>query len=255
MLKNPLLPEEHEAKQLLEKLGLTVYPVPASPSKSPDFIVDNDARGYTMEVKTRIDSKEWTQTIAKGEPALQERLMSYGRWTEDVAHKALKQFSTTDPWHLSWWVLWLTNKSHLSSNDMLEATIGSLFGVRQVVYYNQNSKEFPMRYCLFARFGVFERYPEIVATVIDLGNSLSFCVNEFAPDFTCFQQSVLYSKFACSHPPISATNLTTNEGFFQLNFSVNRKDDKAIASYLEQTYRLKKAKVIDIEVHSATIPE
>lgn len=260
MPNQTLHPEEQEAKQFIEGLNLTVHPIPTPtlPSKkspkSPDFLVDGDARDYVLEVKTRFDSEEWSQTIAKGEPAIREQRMSYGRWSEDVAHYALKQFPMADPWHLRWWVLWFIIRTRVSADTTLDEVIGSLFGVRQVVYSDPSSKKQPMRDCLFARPGVFERHPEIVASIIDLGNSLSFCVNEFAPDFTSFQKSVIYSTFDQLHPPISTTDLTANRGFFQVtNRSLDRKNDKTIASYLEQRYGLKKPTVIDMKVHSASV--
>jgi hypothetical protein len=249
-----LLPEEQEAERFLKALGLEVCPVPTSTSKTPEFIVGGDARGYVLEVKARDDSEEWTRAMKSGRAAHQKRSMGYSRWAEDVAHNAVKQFHSVDAQHLRWWVLWLAIKCDASADAMVEEAIGSLFGVRQVVYHYPHSQEQPMRNCLFARCGVFERHPEIVASVVDSGSGFCFCVNdEFARDFGSFRESVLWSSFARIHPPMTATDLTESRGFFRAELSVNRRDDSALAVSLERTYGLEKAIMLDMQVHSTSI--
>lgn len=252
-MSSTLRPEEQEAERFLKAIGLEVFPVPASVRKTPEFLVDGDARGYVVEVKTRGDAEAWIRAMKNGAVAYQERSMGYGRWAEDAAREAVKQFRSLDARHLRWWVLWLTIRCDASAGAMFEEAIGSLFGVRQVVYYDSTRSEQPMRDCLFARPGVFERHPDIIASVIDCGSGLSFCVNdEFAPDFSSFRESVLWSSFARRHPPTTAADLADNRGFFRADYSLNRKDDTILAAYLERTYGLTKAIIIDMRVHSAS---
>ena len=249
-----LLPEEQEVVRFLEELGLQVRPVPTSASKTPDFVVDGDARGYVVEVKTRFDSEEWARAMDCGSVAYQERSMGHGRWGEDVARGALKQFRAADAEHSRWWVLWLAIRCKASAEAMREEAIGSLFGVRQVVYYDPHSKKHAMRNCLFAKPGVFERHPEIVASVVDCGDGLAFCVNEFAADVSSFQESVFCSSFARIHPPTSATDLTENHGFCRVRkLSVDRSDDSALAAHLQRAYGLEGAIVLDMRAHSASM--
>jgi hypothetical protein len=249
-----LLPEEQEAERFLRERGLDVHRVPTSASKTPEFIVEGDARGYVVEVKARDDSKEWTRAMKSGRVAHQKRSMGHSRWAEDVAHDAVNQCRSVDAQHLRWWVLWLAIKCAASAEAMFEEAIGSLFGVRQVVYYDPHSREQPMRNCLFARPGVFERHPEIVASVVSSGGRFGFCVNDqFAGDFGSFRESVLWSSFARIHPPATASDLTGNRGFFRADLSVNRKDDSALQASLERAYGLEKAVMLDMQVHSASM--
>lgn len=211
-----LRPEEQEAERFLKALGLEPRPVPTSTSETPDFVIDGDARGYVVEVKARADSKEWTRAMKSGLAAHQKRSMGYSHWAKDVARKAVEQARSVDVQHLRWWVLWLAIKCEASARAMLDEAIGSLFGVRQVVYYSPHSVEPPMRNCLFAKPGVFERYPEIVASIVDSGDGLCFCVNDqFARDFSSFRESILWSSFARIHPPMTAADLTESRGFFR----------------------------------------
>ena len=249
-----LRPEEERAERFLKDLDLDVFPVPTSISKTPEFIVDGDGRGYVVEVKARDDSEEWTRAIKSGRAAHQRRSMGYSRWTEDVARRAVKQARSMDGQHSRWWVLWLAIKCAASADAMLEEAIGSLFGVRQVVYHDPHSEQQPMRNCLFATIGVFERHPEIVATVVDSGGGLCFCVNdEFAEDFHSFRESVLWSSFAHIHPPTTGADLIGNRGFFRVDLSVNRKDDCALLTSLERAYGLEKAILLDMQVHSTSM--
>src|SRR6266849_584317 len=136
-----LLPEEQKAERFLKALGLEVHPIPTSTSKTPEFIVDGDARGYVLEVKARGESEQWTHAIKSGDAAHQERSMGHGRWAEDVAREAVKQFRSVDAQHLRWWVLWLAIRCSASAEAMFEEAIGSLFGVRQVVYNDPHSEK------------------------------------------------------------------------------------------------------------------
>lgn len=111
-----------------------------------------------------------------------------------------------------------------------------------------------MRDCLFATVGVFERHPEIVACVVNSGSGFRFCANdEFAGDFDSFRESTLCSSFARIHPPTTAEDLCSNGGFFRVDRSLDRQDNSAIAAYLERTYGLEKAIMLDMRVRSASM--
>jgi hypothetical protein len=251
-----LLPEEQEAQRFLKELELEVHRVPTtSTSRTPDFLLDGDARGYVLEVKARDDSKQWTRAMRAGRAAHQKRSMGYSTWAKDIAHNAVQQFRSVDAQHLRWWVLWLAIKCHASADAMVDEAIGSLFGVRQIVYHDPRSAGAVSGNCLFARRGVFERYPEIVATVVRSVSGFCFCVNdEFARDFASFRESVLWSFFASAHPPTTAADLTENRGFFRADLSVgNRKDDSAVVASLERAYGLENAFMLDMKVHSASM--
>jgi len=248
-----LHPEELEALAFLERLGLIVVPVPTAKSKTPEFLVNGDTRGYAVEVKARRDTDGWERALRGGEVAYQKRAMGYARWCEDVAHNALKQLKSVDLEHTRWWVLWLSIGCRAGIDAMFNQAVGSLFGVRQVVYYDPDSDKHLMRDCLFAKPGVFERHHQFVSAVVTVGQGITLCVNEFAEDYGSFQDSVLYRWFARIHPPITAKDLAENRGFFQIkDLSIDRSNEGVISSYLMREYSLKKAVVLDMAVHSAS---
>jgi len=253
--KNPseetLRPDEQEAEQILKYLGLQVSRVPPATSRTPDFTAEGDTRGYLVEVKGREDSEAWIRAMKSGRVAFQKRSMGCGHWTEDVASDAVKQFRSVDAQHLRWWVLWVAIEFVASPDAMAREVIGALFGIRQVVYHDPHSKAACSRDCLFAVPGVFEHHPELVACVVDFGNELCLCVNDEAPDFNSFRQSVL---FAGIHPPTTATDLTQNRGYLRVDrLLVDRKDDFALEAYLERVYGLEKSVMLNGKLHSASI--
>jgi hypothetical protein len=249
-----LLPEERDAIESLSRLGLTVTPVIPGGTKTPEFLVDGDIRGYVVEVKTRRDSARWEQDLEAGKIASQERATGHGRWAPDVAREAIKQFKFPDPDHARFWVLWLFIECRASRETMFEQAIGSLFGVRQVVDLRGGAGDQPMWDVLSARPGVFERNPEIVAALVSMDQFVTLCVNELAGDFQAFQDSRLYHSFARIHPPMTATVLRTERGFLCVaDPTVDRKSDAATARYLKATYGLVNPIMVDMKEHSATV--
>jgi hypothetical protein len=252
--KETLRPDEQQAEDFFTTLGLQVLRIPiAPPLKTPDFSIQGDARPYLLEVKAREDSADWTHSMNSGQVALQERSMGYGHWAANVASDAVEQFRSRDDQHLSWWVLWLAITCVAEPDEMTEEAISTLLGVRLVAYCDSNSEPAHSRKCLFARIGVFERHPEVVATVVVSDSGLWLCVNEFSKDFDSFQKSLLWSHFAASQPPMTATDLMTAGNYFRLDPSVDRQHDSAIQAYLETTYNLAKATMMDMKSHTATI--
>lgn len=246
-------PEEREAAQHFSRLGLTVSSVPTGKSRTPDLLVDGDGRGYAVEVKARRDSVLWRRTLRRGEIATESRPFGYGWWLADQTRKSVQQFRSFDTEHQRWWVLWVSIQCRASRETMFSQAIGSLFGVRQVVYADPRTGEVVMRDCVYCTRGAYEKYHDIVASVISAGDQLSFCVNELAPDYESFQGSALYRQFTRLHPANSASSLELYRGFFRISdFSINRRDDRSITAYLQKRYGLTNAVIIDMTDHSAT---
>lgn len=249
-----LTPEEGEARSFLEGLDLEVSAIPPGAGKTPEFIVTGDGCGYVVEVKSRQDTKEWTRSLDRREVALQCRALGFDRWTMDVASGAIKQCRSIDPEHGRWWVLWVSVSCRAGGDAMFEQVIGSLLGVRQVVYLENASDEHSMRDCLGVVPGVFERRPELVAVVVSRGDGITRCVNDSAADIESFRDSVLCRSFAAMHPPISARYLEEHSGFLSIDARVvDRRDEAAMALYLEQKYAFEKAIIINMTTHTAEV--
>ena len=200
--------EEVEARRFFKALGLVVQRVSESSSKTPEFLVDGDEFGYVVKVKSRFDEEEYKKNFRAGKIAFKIRSTGYDRWTEDIARYAIKQMESIDPNQSRFWILWISVECQAARDTMFDQIVGSLFGIRQICYWDRSIPGYALRGCLLVVPGVFEQYPEIQGVVISQGNSLGFCVNESSNKFNYFKNSRIYTAFESKGQPTSANDLT-----------------------------------------------
>jgi hypothetical protein len=254
-VQEDLREEEREAKDFFEGLGLTVAVVPRGSERTAEFLVDGDGRGYAVEVKARLDSAEWRKAIHAGEVALQSRPIGWGSWAEEVVRKgALKQLAAVDPEHRRWWVVWFAVQAQAARSAMGEQVFGSLFGVRQVISWKDGGGAVA-RSCLFARPGVFERHPEIVAAMVQPGQGqYGLALNDFAPDLPEFKSSRLYRDMVTKNAISDAERLCGAGGFLRVkDLSIDRRSEEAVIAHLIEVYGPGPAYLVDMEEHTGTI--
>jgi hypothetical protein len=248
-------PEEQEAMEYLSSLRLDVKPVPRGPSRTAEFLVDGDGRGYAVEVKAREDSEEWNAAMNAGVVASQSRSMGSGTWAKDVVRKkALKQLSAVDPEHRRWWLVWLAVQVRAARHSMEREVFGTLFGVRQVVFWKKGEGP-ATRDCLFAEPGVFERNPEIVAAMVQPApGKFALALNDFAPDLVDFKSSVVYRDMLVKGAVSDADSLCTQPAFVRVtDFQIDRRSEGAVIAHLTDAYGPGPYKVVDMQEHTAAI--
>jgi hypothetical protein len=247
--------EEQEARRFFEEgLGLTVTRVPSAPSKTPDFLVDGEQPGYVLEVKSRFDDEGFLKELHRGFTAVHSRSLGHDRWTEDNARRARKQLMHGDPTHERFWVLWVAVECLSSTEAMFNQVIGTLYGVRQVAYWDEVSQTTHGRECLFVVPGVFERWPDIDAAIVTVGEGITLCVNEFSDKAWHFQSSLLYQSFAQRGGPVSPSDLEANHGFLSIaDRTIDRANEEVVRHYLSQRYDLKHLYILNIKVYSASV--
>jgi hypothetical protein len=173
--------------------------------------------------------------------------VAFHRWAVDVAHNAEKQMLTLDPAGVRWWVLWLGVQNELAAGAVFDQIVGSLYGVREVAYWDQATGGAVSKSCLQAYSGAFERSPSIDAAIISYADEIRFCVNDLRADAKGFTSSNLYQSFARRHPPISMADLLENHGFLRFDHKAKRTvhlhDDNSMS------------RMYDLRVGSADAPE
>ena len=248
-------PEEKEARHFFEEgLGLIVTHVPSAASKTPDFLVDGEKPGYVLEVKSRFDDKSFLKELGRGATAVRSRALGHDRWAEDNARRARKQLMHSDPVHERFWVLWFAVECLSSTDAMFDQVIGTLYGVRQVAYWDEASQTTHGRECLFVVPGVFERWPDIDGAIVTVGESITLCINEFSDKAERFQSSLLYQSFAQRGGPVRPSDLEENHGFLSIaDRTIDRTSEEAVRYYLSQRYNLKQVHILNIKAHSASV--
>ncbi len=140
------------------------------------------------------------------------------------------------------------------SGAVFDQIVGSLYGVREVVYWDQTSGSAASKSCLQAYAGAFERSPSIDAAIISHGDGIRFCVNDLRADAKGFISSSLYQSFARRHPPISVADLLENHGFLLFDSAaVGARDEGLVKEYIERAYGLQGVHVVDMKVATAAI--
>lgn len=159
--------DELEARDFFERgLGLQAVRVAERHEKTADYLIDGELPGYVVEVKSRFDSKDVTRAWRDHGQASVVLPVAFHRWAVDVAHNAEKQMLTLDPAGVRWWVLWLGVQNELAAGAVFDQIVGSLYGVREVVYWDQATGGAVSKSCLQAYSGAFERSPSIDAAII-----------------------------------------------------------------------------------------
>jgi hypothetical protein len=250
----PESPEEKEARLFFEEsLGLRVTRVPGAPTKTADFLIDGDDPGYALEVKTRFDDENFLKELESGITTVRSRSLGYDRWGIDTAREARKQLSCVDPSHGRYWLLWFSINCLSSAEDMFGQAMGTIYGIRQVVYWDEATERTHGRDCLFVIPGVFERWQDIDGTIVTMGDAITLCINEFSNRAKPFQLSRLYQSFARIGVPVSPSDLEANRGFLSITDStLDRRNEAAVSQYLSQKYNLSHMSVLDMKVHSAS---
>lgn len=237
---------------LLEKMNLRVQALPEGDVRTPDFVVDGDERGYLVEIKTRFDDAHYNKALREENVALQSRSMGFSKWTDNVVHEAVHQFAEFDKDHSRWWVPWIMIRCKAARQAMFLQVLGSLFGVRQIVYTEGESTDAKGRDCLFVLPGVFERHPQVDGVVVSAGGARYLSVNCFAEDPGGFKESRLGRAFADINAMYTRQNLTENQGFFEVDCaSVDRRSEDSIRAHLASKYDLTSVIVCDMKQHEA----
>ena len=248
--------EEQKARHFFEEgLRLMVTRVPNATSKRPDFLINGEELGYVLEVKSRFDDESFRKELERGSTAVRSRALGHDRWTADNARSARKQLMHGDPTRERFWVLWFGVECVSLTQAMFQQVIGTLYGVRQVVYWDEVSHTWGGRECLFVVPGVFERWPDIDGAIATVGDRIRLCANEFSDKAERFQSSRLYQWFAQGGGrPLSPSDLEANGGFLSIaDRTIDRANEEAVCHYLSQRYNLKQVYILNIKGHSASM--
>lgn len=246
--------EEKEARRFFEEgLHLMVTRIPSATSKTPDFFVDGEMPGYVVEVKTRFDDEHFLGELQRGSTAVRSRALGHDRWAADSARRARKQLMSSDSGRERFWVLWFAVECVSSTEAMFDQVIGTLYGVRQVAYWDESTQQAHGRECLFAVPGVFERWPDIDCAIVTVADAISLCANEFSEKAALFRSSTLHQAFARRGGPVSPSDLEANHGFLSIaDRTIDRTNEDVVQHYLSQRYNLKGVHILNIMNYSAS---
>jgi hypothetical protein len=247
-------PEEEEARSFFEEaLGLAVIRVLRSTARTPDFFVDGEFPGYALEVKSRFDDEDFVIELERGRTKVRKQSLGCAYWAADNTLKAMRQLASKDAIHSRFWVLWFAVKRRSARDAMFSQVIGTLYGVRQVVYWDETTGAAIGRECLFVVPGAFERWPQIDAAIVTAGGNITLCVNEFTDRAPAFESSLLCQAFVQRGGPIRPSDLEAHHGFWAIrDLGIDRSSEEAVRRYLSERYHVSDVHILDIKAHTAS---
>lgn len=247
--------DEADARRFFEEgLSLEVTRVVEGKQLTPDYKIDGDPPGYVVEVKSRHDDHEFEKDIRREGHALRVRESSFHRWTVDTARRACKQMEKLDPKQDRWWVLWIAISTKSGQRILFDQIVNSLYGVKEIAYWDDKQGTAVSRDCLLAVCGAFEKYPELNAAIVVLGDQIRLCVSDLKGDDKGFVGSRLYGSFAKFHPPVSIDDLVQNRGFLKVEpDQIQRRDEESVRKFLEAKYGFAGVQVLNMKVITDTL--
>lgn len=151
-------------------------------------------------------------------------------------------------------MLWFAVNCLSSRQAMFEQVIGTLYGVRQVAYWDEESQSTHGKECLFVVPGVFERWPDVDGAIVTVEDGITLCVNDFSNKAKHFQLSRLYQTFAQRGGPVRACDLEANCGFLSIaDRTIDRANEETVARYLSRRYGLKQVHILNVKAHSGSV--
>lgn len=166
--------------ELLRFLGLTPTRVPRASSKTPDFTAADPTGGrYLVEAKTRFDSDDFRQTLAKDKAATATVGLDYDGGVEAHLEKAARQLSglRASDTDLALVCYVLAGFNTDMQGEQLRAT---LWGTIKVIDLDDFTFSRP---CFFLGPSAFQKHPEIDGVLAIDSNSLGVGLypNQFSP--------------------------------------------------------------------------
>lgn len=245
------------AMQVLETWGATVVQLPTSAKEECDWLAQLDGCRLIVEEKIKFDDP--TQITAREEAFLEGQsynsshpLGSNNRISA-IVKKAAGQLSSTaaDLAH-DLRILWFTGLG-FDAEVKHRQLISTLYGSTKVFQANDNR----MRTCYFFRNSDFFRFRDqldgaVAAYVNGSTATLKLCLNPYSPRCDGLRDSPFARKFV--HGLVDPIAQESAGDAYIVDGDVDRRDERAILSYLEEKYELERAMNMDMNMASVAMP-
>lgn len=242
-------PEEREAQAFFETLQLRVTRIPASGTRTADFVVDGDGRGYVIEVKTREESKADTKRLRTGEVVDVKRPIRRDRNLRDNLRDARAQFSSTDPTHARFWGLYIVPLLTFGRDSQLDLVVGTLYGSLDVVMVGPDGGAISKQ-CFYAVPGLFEQLPDLDFALISGDEGLLCCANEFSPLEAELRETAMARELGRAFFRPSEREAQSKAVIADVNW--NRRDRNELQSRLREKYRDQFLQVVDFKLYAVS---
>ncbi|RQP21861.1 hypothetical protein DZC73_25825 [Albitalea terrae] len=219
--------------------GASVIDIPTSEKEESDLLVHMDGCAMLVEEKTKVDSVAWLgerrDVLARGEVHNTTTPLTRDNRLSGLIKKAASQLdsSSADRPH-DFLLLWFT-ATGLQARPKFDQFIATLYGTTKIIEMGSNG----FRTCYFFRNSDFFNCAQsldgaIVAREENGKLSMKLCLNPLSPRVDDLRRSPIAARFPNAlEDPIEAET----RGAYVLDADIDRRDEPALLSYLQDKYR------------------
>lgn len=226
---------ENQVRNYLEALGFSVTKIPETLEKTPDFLVKDEVFQYVIEVKDKDDQK--FIDLLSSHAASNTVNLEYDNTISSIIREGVKQLDSYESQGEAFKALWFFIDPNIFGGSV-SAQIGkTLYGLQELEGYKTNG-EFFQTLCYYFTFSEFHKNQQLDAVIVQSPQEMVLCMNDFSIQRDKLRQTKLYQSF--SKDGLQIIEPSKTRCCVADDFTLDRRNSKAIAEYLGKKYNLKK---------------
>ncbi|GBF41539.1 hypothetical protein LPTSP2_08160 [Leptospira ellinghausenii] len=226
-----------------------VEEIPESSEKTPDLIIRKNEEKTILEIKTKIDDKEYIENvksaIENSRVFIESNQINRKNKYTNIIYNGVEQIKELDQSD-SFNVLWLECAGR---EPEYQAALFkcSLLGIRTAVKIPSNES----RECYFCDHSAFFKYREFLdGTILHWNNKALLYLNPFSNKYNAFNKSEFRRSF--SHGTIDPIDLESKSIIYLADCDINRNNQSEVGMYLAKKYESERMALLDLTHISAS---
>jgi len=229
-------------------MGFEANPIPEHRNERADISSWKNGDYYLFEVKTREDHPSLMKRVLRTpdfEITEYKKELRRSNAISAIMKKASSQLSKTPKENNAFSCVWFRAVDHLIP-DVVEFVQTSLYGIRHLLLFDSERKSFYAK-CYYFDYNDFFVYRNINAVVIDDGNAMYICVNDFAERIQEFRNSELYRYYDGVGALIDPEKFRNDGSVLVADVDCPRNQVDRIKRYILRKYGLKVSNVFEMK--------
>lgn len=226
---------ENEVRKYLEAIGFSVTKIPETSQQTPDFLVDDEASHYVIEVKDK-DNQKFIDLI-NSQTVSDKVNLEYDNTISSIIREGVKQLDSYKKHEKHFKALWFFIDTNFFGGS-ISAQIGkTLYGLQELEGY-KTSGEFFQTLCFYFTFSEFYRNKRLDAVIVQSPSETVLCINDFSIKRDELRQTKLYQSFVGNG--LYIIEPSKSHCCVADDFTLDRKNSKAVAEFIGKKYNLRK---------------
>ena len=228
---------EHQVRMFFESQRFHVDRIISlQDERRADYRVTHENEVYIVEVKGRIEDKEYERDLLEQGEAIREGLLGYTNPASKQIREAAKQLIVTPAEPSAFRVIALVT-AYDDPETHAEQFQSTLYGMVDLLIPAENghARAIP---CYYFTFSEFYNLPEVDAALILIPGGAKICLNSFSTRLHEFRKTSLCQLLA-SVGAVSDPEEREKQGkAYIADCSLDRRDESLIREYVRRKYKL-----------------